>query len=73
MNSKSCLAVLAGKVTKTFPQGESRVDALRGVDLAVAQGEFVALTGPSGSGQEHPAASDRRPGRPDTGSPGRRE
>ncbi|MBM3783214.1 MAG: ABC transporter ATP-binding protein [Acidobacteria bacterium] len=36
---------------KTFRSGEVDVHALRGVDLAVKRGEFLAVVGPSGSGK----------------------
>ncbi|RWC17496.1 ABC transporter ATP-binding protein [Mesorhizobium sp.] len=39
------------KVWKSYGQGEARVHALAGVDLAIRKGEFVAIMGPSGSGK----------------------
>jgi putative ABC transport system ATP-binding protein len=39
------------KVWKSYGQGEARVHALAGVDLAIGRGEFVAIMGPSGSGK----------------------
>lgn len=38
-------------LTRSFTQGSSRVDVLRGVDLTVHKGEVVGLLGPSGSGK----------------------
>lgn len=38
-------------IGKTYSNGNVRVEALRGVDLRVASGEFVAVMGASGSGK----------------------
>ncbi len=38
-------------LTKTYQRGPERVDVLHGLDLDIAQGDFVALMGPSGSGK----------------------
>jgi putative ABC transport system ATP-binding protein len=43
--------LIATGVRKTYQTGAETVDALKGVDLTVKQGEFLAVMGPSGSGK----------------------
>jgi len=43
--------VVAGDVTRRYGEGDTAVDALKGVSLAVVQGKLTAVMGPSGSGK----------------------
>lgn len=43
--------VKAQNVKKTFATGEVETQVLKGVDLALSEGEFVAIVGESGSGK----------------------
>jgi putative ABC transport system ATP-binding protein len=43
--------IRATGLTKTIDTGTHRVEILRGIDLEVPKGQFVAIMGPSGSGK----------------------
>jgi len=50
MSSSKTVLSLEG-VTKSYQMGQVRVDALKGIDIHVSEGERVSIIGPSGSGK----------------------
>lgn len=51
MNGSDKYIVVAEQVYKSYTRGDQRVQVLHGIDLRIAEGEFIALMGPSGSGK----------------------
>ena len=49
MNDPALIRLSA--ITKIFGRGQAAFQALKGIDLAIEAGEFVAIMGPSGSGK----------------------
>jgi len=49
-NAEESLVLLNG-IERTFYLGDSKVHALRNVDLSITRGEYIAVMGPSGSGK----------------------
>jgi len=49
--SKTKLVAEMRDGTKDFGKGDTKVHALRGIDLAIEDGKFIAIMGPSGSGK----------------------
>jgi len=45
------LAIKTEDLTKSYEMGAETVQALRGVDLSLRRGEYIAIMGPSGSGK----------------------
>src|SRR5512136_238570 len=43
--------IVANQVAKEFGDGDGKVTAVRGINLAIEQGEFISIMGESGAGK----------------------
>ena len=51
MSIPAPMLIQLSNLTKTYGNGDAAFKALRGVDLQIQKGEFIAVMGPSGSGK----------------------
>ncbi len=49
--SEAAPLIRLAAITKTYGRGQAAFQALKGIDLAIDAGDFVAIMGPSGSGK----------------------
>lgn len=50
-SNEKIITLIIDKLTKTYGKGESATKALKGIDLEVSRGDFIAIMGASGSGK----------------------
>ena len=60
MNNKNETILSVRGICKSYPMGREQLSVLRGVDLAVRRGEFLAIMGASGSGKSGTSFADLR-------------